>query len=176
MKINLLLAASLTAMIASCGTDNTQITSPDGSIVFKLSNTDAGLTYTVSDSDEVVVDSSRLGFVLVGDEMLDKFDIKGTSTSSHDETWETTWGESRFVRDNYCQLTVEMKQRGGDLLVNLEVRVFDDGFGYRYVFPEQQRDSLVIMQELTEFVLPADDQVCYMSADNPNLECYFIKS
>ena len=176
MKINLLLAASLTALVTSCATDNTQVASPDGSIVFKLSNTDSGLTYTVSDSDEVVVDSSRLGFVLAGDEMLDKFDITGSSTSSHDETWETLWGESRFVRDNYRQLTVEMKQRGGDLLVNLEVRVFDDGFGYRYVFPEQQRDSLVIMQELTEFNLPQQSQVWAMSADDVYYEGYFNKS
>lgn len=176
MKINLLFAASLATLLASCSSDITEVKSPDGSIVFNLSNTDTGLTYSVSDSETVVVAPSKLGFILSGDEMLDKFDITSTSTSSHDETWETTWGESRFVRDHYNQLIVEMKQRGGDFLVNLEVRVFDDGFGYRYLFPEQQRDSLIIMQELTEFKLPAESQVWAMPADDVYFEGYYNKS
>ncbi len=176
MKLNQLLAVTAAGVLTACSSNVTEVKSPDGTIKFNLDNTESGLTYTVSDSETVVVSPSRLGFVLADGEMLDKFDIKSTATSSHDETWETTWGESRFVRDNYNQLTVEMQQRGGDLLVNLEVRVFDDGFGYRYVFPEQQRDSLVVMEELTEFKLPAESQAWAMSAENAYLEGYFNKS
>jgi len=176
MKLNYLIAVTFAGLMTACGGNITEVKSPDGTIVFKVDNNTGGLTYTVSDSETVVVSPSRLGFVLEGDERLDDFDIMSTSTASHDETWETVWGESRFVRDNYNQLTVEMRQRGGDMLVNLEVRVFDDGFGYRYVFPEQKRDSLVVMEELTEFVLPDEAQVWSMPADEPYLEGYYTKS
>lgn len=176
MKINQLLTVAAAAFITACNSNVTEVKSPDGTIKFNLENNEAGLSYTVSDSESIVVSPSRLGFVLADGETLDKFDIKATTTSSHDEKWETTWGESRFVRNNYNQLTVEMQQHGGDLLVNLEVRVFDDGFGYRYVFPEQQRDSLVIMEELTEFKLPVESQAWAMSAENAYLEGYFNKS
>lgn len=176
MKINQLLTVAAAAFITACNSNVTEVKSPDGTIKFNLENNEAGLSYTVSDSESIVVSPSRLGFVLADGETLDKFDIKATTTSSLDEKWETTWGESRFVRNNYNQLTVEMQQHGGDLLVNLEVRVFDDGFGYRYVFPEQQRDSLVIMEELTEFKLPVESQAWAMSAENAYLEGYFNKS
>lgn len=176
MKINQLLTVAAAAFITACNSNVTEVKSPDGTIKFNLENNEAGLSYTVSDSESIVVSPSRLGFVLADGETLDKFDIKATTTSSHDEKWETTWGESRFVRNNYNQLTVEMQQHGGDLLVNLEVRVFDDGFGYRYVFPEQQRDSLVIMEELTEFKLPVESQAWAMSAENAYLEGYYNKS
>lgn len=176
MKINQLLTVAAAAFITACNSNVTEVKSPDGTIKFNLENNEAGLSYTVSDSESIVVSPSRLGFVLADGETLDKFDIKATTTSSLDEKWETTWGESRFVRNNYNQLTVEMQQHGGGLLVNLEVRVFDDGFGYRYVFPEQQRDSLVIMEELTEFKLPVESQAWAMSAENAYLEGYFNKS
>lgn len=176
MKFSCFIAAAGAVLLTACGGNVTEVKSPDGSILFRLDNSADGLTYTVSDSATVVLAPSRLGFVLQGDEYLDRFDIKSTSTVSHDETWETVWGESRFVRDNYNGLTVEMKQKGGDLLVNLEVRVFDDGFAYRYVFPDQERDSLVVMQELTEFILPSGAEAWAMPADDPYLEGYFTRT
>lgn len=93
MKLNQLLAVTAAGVLTACSSNVTEVKSPDGTIKFNLDNTESGLTYTVSDSETVVVSPSRLGFVLADGEMLDKFDIKSTATSSHDETWETTWGE-----------------------------------------------------------------------------------
>ncbi len=162
-------------VFTACGNSEPamKVSSPDGAITFALDNTAEGLFYSVTDGGASIVAPSRLGFILADSVSLDRFDILKSKTSSHDETWETTWGESRYVRDHYNSLLLKMKQTDGDLLVNLEVRVFDDGFGYRYVFPEQQRDSLVIMDELTEFALPAEASAWAMSAENAYLEGYF---
>ncbi|MCM1449806.1 MAG: glycoside hydrolase family 97 protein [Clostridiales bacterium] len=176
MKHHFFLAAAAMPLLIACGSDSMSVKSPDGTIDFALTNTGSGLEYTVSDNGSQLVGASRLGFVLADGHALDNFDIIRTSTSSHDETWETVWGESRFVRDNYNQLILEMKQKSGDLLVNLEVRAFDDGVGYRYVFPTQSRDSLVVMSELTEFNIPAGAQAWGMTASDPYLEEYYVKT
>lgn len=163
------------ALLTACGSSDPvmEVASPDGAIRFTLENTPEGLFYSVSDDGQSIVAPSRLGFLLADSVSLDHFDIIKSTETSHDETWETVWGESRFVRDHFNGLLLEMKQTDGNLLVNLEVRLFDDGFGYRYIFPKQSADSLIIMEELTEFALPADAMTWAMSADNAYLEGYF---
>lgn len=170
---SLIFALAAGAALTACVNTN-EVKSPDGKISFMLQEGPDGLTYTVSDETLSLIAPSRLGFVLEGNDTVADFEILGRERSSKDETWETVWGESRYVRDNYNQMIVEMKQKGGDsLLVNLEIRVFDDGFGYRYVFPEQARDSIVIMSELTEFKVPASSMAWGMTAADPYYEDYY---
>ncbi len=172
------LSVAAAALVSSCtgGSADNVVSSPDGKIKFALDCQPGGLFYSVSDNSTDIVAPSRLGFVLEGNDSVANFEVLNTVRSSHDETWETVWGESREVRDNYNQLTVEMRQLGGDsLLVNLEVRVFDDGFGYRYVFPEQGRDSLVIMEELTEFKLAQPAEAWAMTNHDVYYEDYYRK-
>lgn len=179
MKINNFFSiVAIGCLFASCGSKPCMnVKSPDGAISFTLSNSaDEGLMYSVTDGDVAIVNPSRLGFVLADGERLDRFEITGSATTSHDEEWETVWGESRYVRDHYNQLTLMMHSSDTDIDVNLEVRVFDDGFGYRYVFPAQQRDSLIIMEELSEFAVPADATAWAMSIESPYLEGYFNKT
>lgn len=178
MNKSILLTLGVATLLCSCSKSENEpivmtVSSPDGAINFELDNSDNGLYYSVKDENTNIVNSSRLGFVLADGERLDSFEIKRTIVDSHDEIWETAWGESRFVRDNYNQLTLEMQQAGGDLLVNLEVRVFNDGFGYRYVFPKQARDSIIIMDELSEFSLPEGADSWAMSNEDAYLEGYY---
>ncbi len=168
-----IIALAAVGGLAACSSPSNEVTSPDGKIKFSFDNNADGLFYSVTDEGASIVSPSRLGFVLEGNDSVARFDVLNTTLSSHDETWETTWGESREVRDNYNQMIVEMRQRGGkELLVNLEVRVFDDGFGYRYVFP-QQGDSLVIMDELTEFAVPAASEAWAMTNRDVYYEEYY---
>lgn len=176
MKIKSIIATVAAASaLAACshGPADNEVVSPDGKISFTFENSPAGLSYSVSDDRTPIVEGARLGFVLAGNDSVARFDVLNTVRSSHDETWETVWGESREVRDNYNQLTVEMRQQGGDSLrVNLEVRVFDDGFGYRYVFPAEG-DSLVIMEELTEFRLARAAEAWAMTSHDVYYEDYY---
>ena len=169
----LIIALAAVGGLAACSSPSDEVTSPDGKIKFSFDNNAGGLFYSVTDGGVSIVSPSRLGFVLEGNDSVARFDVLNTTVSSHDETWETVWGESREVRDNYNQLTVELRQKGGkEMLVNLEVRVFDDGFGYRYVFP-QQGDSLVIMEELTEFTVPAASEAWAMTSRDVYYEEYY---
>lgn len=166
-------AIVLSACVNSATPGDNEIKSPDGKISFSWVNGPEGLTYSVQDGGRQIVAPSRLGFVLENNDSVATFDLIGVTRSSHDETWETVWGESREVRDNYNGMTVELRQNGGDsLAVNLEVRVFDDGFAYRYVFPSQG-DSLVIMDELTEFRLAAPAEAWAMTHRDVYYEDYY---
>lgn len=170
----LILTLSAAAVLTACSKQDNEVASPDGKIKFAIDNNAEGLFYSVAEDGQQIIAPSRLGFVLAGNDSVARFDVIGVERNSHDDTWETVWGENRYIRDNYNQLTVNLRQKSADsLAVNLEVRVFDDGFGYRYVFPEQSRDSLIIMEELTEFKVPAGSKAWGMTASDPYYEDYF---
>ncbi len=176
MKKTPFIILSSALVLAACSNADNKVTSPDGKIAFSVENTADGLFYTVTDGADTVVAPSRLGFELRNGENLTEFDILGASAASADTTWETAWGESRLVRDNHNEFLLNMKDRQTGLLVDLQVRVFDDGFGFRYVFPEQQRDSLVIMKELTEFNVPAGSTAWALSPESYSYEGYYEKT
>jgi alpha-glucosidase len=112
------------------------------------------LAYDVKRKGKDVIGLSRLGFNLANAPKLDGgFTVSASRTSEHDDTWEQPWGERQFVRNHYRELRVEVEQknRGGRKLA-VVFRIFDDGIGFRYEFPEQpQLRDVAITDELTEF-------------------------
>ena len=76
-------------------------------------------------------------------------------TRSFDETWEQPWGERRYVRNRYNEMSVRLTEKnppGRSLVVVF--RVFDEGVGFRYEFPDQpQLRDVNIGDELTEFTI-----------------------
>lgn len=117
---------------------------------------DGRLAYEVQRKGKQLIAPSRLGFILTNAPALDGgFSLAGQSVSEHDDTWEQPWGERRYVRNHYKELRVDVAQRnvnGRKLAVVF--RVFDDGIGFRYEFPNQpQLGDVKIADELTEFVV-----------------------
>ena len=112
--------------------------------------------YEVKRRGAPVIAPSRLGFMLRGD---GKFGhgvrIENPATRSFDETWEQPWGESRFVRNRYSELRATLaEQIKSKRRIDVVFRVFDDGVGFRFEFPDQpQLRDVVIDDELTEFVI-----------------------
>jgi alpha-glucosidase len=112
--------------------------------------------YVVTRSGKPVVDESRLGFLLTDAPKLERnFQAGDTATRSVDETWEQPWGERHFVRNHYNELKVTLVEKtplARKLIVVF--RVYDDGLGFRYEFPDQPRLKQVnIGDELTEFAI-----------------------
>ncbi|MEJ2128182.1 MAG: glycoside hydrolase family 97 protein [Woeseiaceae bacterium] len=134
--------------------------SPDGRIEFDVSIDSRGApVYAVRFDDEVIVADARLGLRFAEHPGLDTgLEIAGASRNQSDETWEQPWGERRLVRDHYNELIVSFASSGEPRrYLDLQVRVHDDGVGFRYLVPEQEQyDSVRIVDELTEFRLPLD--------------------
>lgn len=131
-----------------------RVSSIDGSITVQLKENGGKIFYSVEKQSKQVLNDSKLGISLLsGDDLNDHFEVIKTETSTNDETWEQPWGESRFVRNNYRELKVYLKERKGKhRSMNVIFRVFNDGFGFRYEIPEQPGiDKFEIVNEHTEF-------------------------
>ncbi|MCC6926548.1 glycoside hydrolase family 97 protein [Novosphingobium sp.] len=134
------------------------VSSPDGSLVVSIGAGNEGHpTWTVSRKGKLLIAPSRLGFLLTDGLPLDRgFAVTGSETATGDETWEQPWGERRFVRSHYNEAVVRFRQaeHRGARLLNIRVRVFDNGLGLRYELPEQPGlKTMNIAEELTEFRL-----------------------
>ena len=133
-------------------------TSPDGSIELSVStDNDSRPVWTLSRKGRLLIAPSKLGFLLTdGLPMVRGFTLTGSQANKSDTTWELPWGERRFVTDRHNEVLVRFQQveGGATRQMNVRFRLFDDGIGFRYEFPEQ--DGMVtvrIAEELTEFNL-----------------------
>ena len=155
------------------------VISPDSNVVVNFLLDDAGRPlYSMTYKGNDVVKPSRLGIELKNAESLAKnFVFQSGETSSFNETWTPVWGEESRIRNNYNELNVSLKQTTTERVINLIFRVYNDGLGFRYRFPDQ--DSLtyfVITDELTEFAMAGDHTAFWISGDYDTQEYDYTKS
>lgn len=117
---------------------------------------DGRVMYSVARKGKQVIQPSQLGFLLTDAPKLDRnFTLAGSATSSNDDTWEQPWGERRYVRNRYNELRVQLQEKNAPRRrLDVAFRLYDDGLGFRYEFPEQPSLTTVnIGEELTEFAV-----------------------
>jgi len=124
--------------------------------------------YTVKYGGKDVVKWSKMGFVLSVDSAFFKgFDVVGTEQKAVDNNWIPVWGEASVIRNHYQQLTVRLQKGGaGGRRMDIVFRAFEDGVGFRYVFPKQDRlKYFVVGDEVTEFALAGDHKSFWIPGD-----------
>ena len=166
MKVKVLLAAFLCGMSAS--TMAHTVTSPDGNIVVNIDLNENGTpTYTVDYKGLPVIKPSTLGILLNEENsLIDQFKINNVTSATFDETWQPVWGENRDIRNHYNELLVEMEKPSNGRYLNLRFRVFNDGVGFRYEFPQQMYlPYFVIKEECTQFAMTGDHTAWWIPGD-----------
>ena len=148
------------------------IASPGGKLSIVIAvDPDGRPHYTVARNDQLLIAESRLGFLLADAPKLERnFQIESQATRSSDETWEQPWGERRFVRNHFNELKVRLTEKTS-LKRSLDVvfRVYDDGVGFRYEFPDQASlQNVAIAEELTEFAVADPAQAWWIPAGEWN--------
>ena len=139
-------------------------------------NGEGRVSYRVDRKGQPVVGDSRLGFILADAPKLERnFTVVDSSSRSVDDTWEQPWGERRFVRDRHNELRVRLREAKAPVPapaareLTIVFRVFDDGLGLRYEFPEQAALREVnITDELTEFDLIGAETAWWIPAGEWN--------
>ena len=145
------------------------IKSPNGEIAVEFDLTaDGNPFYKVEFKNETIIDSSFLGFEFKdADKLSANLELVKTESTSFNETWQMPWGEQIDVDNNYSELKVELKETvEPNRKVNIVFKVYDDGLGFRYEFPQQDNwTEALITEENTEFNLTEDYKTFWTPGD-----------
>lgn len=147
-----------------------EISSPDGKTKVGFELRDGKPFYRVSYRNSILIRPSSMGFMLKNTIDLDSgFTIKNIEKSSFNETWQPLWGETSEIRNHYNEMTIDLEKQG--IRMQVVFRVFNDGVGFRYVFPGQDNlDKFIVMNELTEFNFGEDHKAWWIPADFDSYE------
>lgn len=158
---------------------NAQIlSSPDGQLQVLFSVDDGIPTYQLSYKGKTVIKPSKMGLELFDStDLIHNFSIIDTQTSSFDETWTPVWGEESKIRNHYNEMAVTLQQENTQRKMIVRFRLFDDGLGFRYEFPEQpELTYFVIKEERTQFAMTGDHTAFWIPGDYDTQEYDYTTS
>ena len=152
------------------------VKSPDGNVVLNFYLQDGVPTYEMTYKNKNVIKPSHLGLELVKNKHASKgmdetdlmrgFTIENTQTNSFDETWKPVWGENSSIRNHYQELAVNLFQQLASRHITIRFRVYNDGIGLRYEFPQQQSlNYFIVKEEHTQFAMTGDHIAYWIPGD-----------
>ena len=169
--------------------------SPDRNICVNFDVKDGIPVYNVLFGDKQVIKDSRLGLELASvkgngefnnfdnkqvanqNSLCDGFSLITSRISSFDETWQPVWGEESSIRNHYNEMAVTLRQDELNRYIIVRFRVYDDGVGFRYEFPQQPNLTyFVIKEEHTQFAMPGDLTAWWIAGDYDTQEYEFTRS
>lgn len=163
------------------------VKSPNGNVSVKFSLDNGRPVYEVSYKKRAVVKPSYLGLELAKTKhaskgmeetsLMDGFVVAKTDTSTFDETWKPVWGETATIRNHYNELAVTLNQPATKRNIVIRFRVYDDGMGLRYEFPQQEElNYFVIKEEHTQFAMAGDHKAFWIPGDYDTQEYETVES
>ena len=176
MKMHFTLTACLLSAFLCANAD--EIKSPNGQISVNFELKEGVPTYRVDYKGKPVIKESKLGLELRdGGNLMDGFEQIKSSTSTFDETWTPVWGEVKEIRNHYNEYVSELKQPSTDRYMNIRFRVYDDGVGFRYEFPQQQNlVYFTLKEEHTQFAMAGDHTAWWIPGDYDTQEYDYTQS
>lgn len=163
------LFTSLFLLIGILSTQAQTLLSPDKNLTLNFSLTPYGVpVYELSYKNKPVIKKSNLGIETKDvTSFIEGFSIKNSKTNTFDETWQPVWGEQKNIRNNYNELAVTLEQKAEkDRFIIIRFRLFNDGLGFRYEFPEQTNLTyFVIKEEKTQFALAGNHKAFWLPGD-----------
>lgn len=177
-----LMAVLLGGAITLVNASAQSLSSPDGMTVLTVSQDELGrVRYDLTYKDQLVIKPSQLGFeIFARDEQIDLtqgFEIKEAQTNQCDETWSTVWGEEEEIRNHYNELVLKTLQMPSGVKTYLRFRVYNEGLGFRYEFPDQWKlRNFTIKNERTQFAMTGDHTAFWISGDYDTQEYDYTES
>ena len=200
IKRNLTIAALLFCSMAISAQH--KLSSPDGNFEMQFSlNANGTPVYELAYKNQPVIKPSTLGLELKKEDANKKtdfewtekvidqaalnakanlhsgFEIKDTKTVSFDETWIPVWGEEKEIRNHYNELAVTLNQPTNNRYIIIRFRLFNDGLGFRYEFPQQENlNYFVIKEEHSQFAMTGDHTAFWLPGDYDTQEYDYTTS
>ena len=175
-----LLFCSVMAMAQGSPKDNSDkwetAASPNGKVVVRFGIDNGRPYYTVQYGTKDVIKKSFLGLELAKSKhagkgmeetnLMDGFELTQTIKTSHDDTWKPVWGETDEIRNHYNEMAVSLWQAKSNRNIKIRFRIYDDGVGFRYEFPQQKDlNYFVIKEEHTQFAMAGDHKAWWIPGD-----------
>lgn len=172
VRVRLLLLSMFFPFASSAQT----VKSPNGNVELTFSLDGGKPTYEMKYKQKDVIKPSHLGMELAKDkhaskgknetDLMDGFTITDTKTTTFDETWRPVWGETATIRNHYNELAVTLCQPLSNRSIIIRFRVYDDGIGLRYEFPQQKElNYFIIKEEHTQFAMAGDHTAWWLPGD-----------
>lgn len=139
-------------------------------------NPSGSFVYNVFMGSEEVVAPSQLGFVLKEPALdLRRFRLLGIDSVTVDATWQPVWGEVSRIRNHYKEVHWHLETANRPAIrINIVFRLFDDGLGFRYEFPEQEGlQHFVVQDERTEFHVAQNHTAWWLPGDYDTNEYFY---
>ena len=169
--------------------------SPSRNIAVNFEVRDGVPFYNVVFNGKEVIKDSRLGLELVSvkgngefnnfdnkqfqdqNSLMDGFSMMTANYTKFDETWQPVWGEESSIRNNYGEMAVSLWQDELQRYIVVRFRVYDDGVGFRYEFPQQENLTyFVIKEEHSQFAMPGDITAWWIAGDYDTQEYQYTRS
>ncbi len=162
------------------GASAQEFQSPNGNfkMSFSLGN-DGTPMYQLFFKNKEVIKKSKLGLELQKDKksLVNDFKLVDTKESTFNETWKTVWGEETQIQNHYNELAVRLKQNETDREIIIRFRLFNEGLGFRYEFPQQKNlIYFVIKEERTEFAMTGNHTAFWIPGDYDTQEYDYTES
>ena len=182
LKKNLSLIAFL--CISFIANAQQKLSSPDGNLEMTFTLDGQGTPmYELTYKQKEVIKPSKLGLELKKEDAnaktdfewtdkkdIDKLDIKTNLYNGFElkdvQTWQPVWGEEKEIRNHYNELAVTLNQPANDRFIIIRFRLFNDGLGFRYEFPQQKNlNYFVIKEEHSQFAMAGDHTAYWIPGD-----------
>lgn len=165
-------------LLAAWGVKAVELKSPDGNLVLQAEVKDGRPLYTLDYKQRPVIKPSYLGLELKNDkDLMSGFTLAGEEVSTFDETWQPVWGEVKSIRNHYNELALTLKQAETGRTMIIRFRLFNDGLGFRYEFPQQpELNYFVIKEEHTQFAMAGDHKAFWIPGDYDTQEYSTVTS
>ena len=201
MKLKRLIYMLILSMGVTIAHAQEKLSSPDGNLSMVFSLNDQGEPiYELFYKGKTVIKPSKMGLELKKEDANKQTDfdwseqkdtskldentnlysgyvLGNASYSSFDETWQPVWGEEKEIRNHYNQLIVTLEQPKNERYIQIEFRLFNDGLGFRYDFPQQPNlNYFIIKEERSQFAMAGDHKAFWIPGDYDTQEYDYTTS
>ncbi len=139
--------------------------STDGSIQLTVTIHSGAINYSIHKNLVEIIAPSLLDIQLSDGMLVQGVSVVDLKTKSLDEIIQLPYGERPFVNNKYNEITFNLLNNKG-LKFSLIFRVYNEGVGFRYLFPDNNIASNIrVNNEFTQFIL-ADVHAAYKEPYN----------
>ncbi|MBP3711221.1 MAG: glycoside hydrolase family 97 catalytic domain-containing protein [Bacteroidaceae bacterium] len=144
-NVTLLLLCALIAQPVFLRAEDFTVTSPDGHLKATVRLSDGKLSYSVSRDERTLVSESPLGLTLSNADLTEGLELVETTQGEVDDSYSLPVGKRSQLRDHCHTLSVLTKK--GTWRLEVRFRLYDDGFGFRYVLPRMGHSTAILTGE-----------------------------